>query len=579
MKKMIFNICLMACLARPAVAANVLTAAGKEVVDASGNARTTYSNSEIITLRFQVNNTEDAGAIAFEFYVDNPSGAPVLTHTGNTAPGTPGTSQTQIAGVPISRFYSVPGKYRFRGKAIQGADSVEQSVDFVVASPNITLIYPPSGATGLSDTPMVFRWIGSGSSQYRLTVSENAGLYPITHQMINTGETSYSYPINPTGPREQLVPDMVYYWKVEGLDASGNTISQSTISNFSLRALASSQSRNVIVTDVSITSALSGADQPVSFKAVVYNAGSNAESNIGLKFSLGGLNAQDSPKQIQILSAGEQKDMSFTAFMPTDQESSLAVACVDIFDDNLTDNCKTLLISRNTGDTTIGGGTGQFTYDELWEALMQRLGPDALKALEGYTFDTIECPGCSPAELNDLMSSLISGDAALAGASITETGGLATTSATQTVGESSVEEAAAPDSPEMNLEVLKQNAPGQEEWTGYTTAFSDKETSTFAVSDKKAWKKLWQSLSEGELPDVNFDSKMVIGIVSAVKDRAETIRILSRRKTEDGLVVDYYYIQAAKGKQSQAAVYVLKVINKELGKINFRRLDIGGDSK
>jgi hypothetical protein len=266
--------------------------------------------------------------------------------------------------------------------------------------------------------------------------------------------------------------------------------------------------------------------------------------------------------------------------VPTDQESSLAVACVDIFDDNLTDNCKTLLISRNTGEkTTGGGGTGKFTYDELWEALMKRLGPDALKALDGYTFDTIECPGCSPAELNDLLSALISGDAALAGASITETGGLALMPGAQAGGESAAEDAAAPESPEMDLEVLKPNAPGQEEWTGHTTAFSAKEASTFAVSDKKAWKKLWQSLSESELPDVNFDNKMVIGIVSAAKDKAETIRILSRRKTEEGLVVDYYYIQAVKGKQPPAAVYVLKVINKELEKVNFRRLDIEGNSK
>jgi hypothetical protein len=295
MKKAIFSIYLMACLARPACATNVLSAAGKNVLDAGGSARTTFSNSETLTLWFQVENTEDAGAISFTFRILNPSGSEVLTHTGNTAPGTPGLSQTQIAGVPISRFYSVPGKYTFRGEAVQGTDSVAQTVDFVVASPNITLIYPPNGATGLSDTPMIFRWIGSGSSQYRLTVSENAGLYPITHQMINTGETSYSYPTNPTGPREKLVPDLVYYWKVEGLDAAGNTISQSTISNFSLRALASSQSRNVIVTDLSLTSPLSGSDQPVNFKAVVYNAGSNAESNIGVKFSLGGLNAQDSP--------------------------------------------------------------------------------------------------------------------------------------------------------------------------------------------------------------------------------------------------------------------------------------------
>jgi hypothetical protein len=128
----------------------------------------------------------------------------------------------------------------------------------------------------------------------------------------------------------------------------------------------------------------------------------------------------------------------------------------------------------------------------------------------------------------------------------------------------------------MDLEILKPEGSGQEEWTGYTTAFSDKKDSTFVIRNKKEWKKIWQSLSGSELPEVDFDAKMVIGIVSAARDRAETIRILSKRKTEDGLAVDYYYIQAAKGKDTPAAAYTLKVIGKEIEKINFRRLDIGG---
>ncbi|HOW90230.1 MAG TPA: hypothetical protein PL037_08095, partial [Elusimicrobiales bacterium] len=383
-------------------------------------------------------------------------------------------------------------------------------------------------------------------------------------------------------PREQLVADYVYYWKVEGLDASGNTISQSAVNSFSLRALAASQSRNIIVTDVSMTSSLPPAGQPASFKVVVYNAGSNAESNIGVKFSLGGLNAQDSPKQAQILNSGEQKDLTFSAFMPSDQESSLAVACVDVFDDNLTDNCKTALISRTAGSTSSPGeGSGSFTYDELWNTLMQRLGPDALKALEGYTFDTIECPGCTSSELADILSGLISGDATLAAASISETAAAASSALTSasTSAEGELESAAAAESPEMDLEILKQSVQGQEEWSGYTAAFPGKDASTLVITDKKAWKKLWQSLSESEVPFVDFGSRMVLGIVSAPRDRAETIRILSRRKTEEGLVVDYYYIQAPRGKQVPSGAYILKVVPKEIEKVGFRRLDADGGGK
>ena len=579
MMKILIGLSLAVCLARASSAAS-LTAEGISVLDAGGNVRATFSNSETLTLRFQVDNTVSGSQISFKFAVLNPSGSEVFTHTGNTAPGTVGVSQTQLSGIPISSFYSTPGNYTFRGEATSAPDpTVAQSVNFVIASPNITLIYPPNGATGLSDSPLTFRWIGSGASQYRLTVSENAGLYPITHQIINSGETSYSYPQNPTGPREQLVPQQMYYWKIEGLDASGNTISESNISNFSLRALASSQSRNVIVNDLSITSSLSDLSTPLNFKAVVYNAGNNAETNIGVKMSLGGISAQDSPKQIQILSAGETKEVSFTAFMPQDQESGLAVACVDIFDDNLTDNCKTKLVAKDTGNTASGGTSKQLSYDELWAELTKRLGPDALKALDGYTFQTIECANCSGSELNDILEALLSGDATLAGASISETGGAAAAPAAQTSQEATEAAAAEAESPAMDLEIVDPSASFRDEWTGYASAFSDKEISTFVVADKKEWKKLWQSLSETELPDVDFSRKMVLGIVSAAKDRAETVRILSKRKTEDGLAVDYYFIQAPKEKEVPAAAYILKVVGKETGKVNFRRLDIGGSSK
>jgi hypothetical protein len=296
--------------------------------------------------------------------------------------------------------------------------------------------------------------------------------------------------------------------------------------------------------------------------------------------SLGGLNGQDSPRQIQILSAGERKELSFTAFMPPDQDNSLAVVCVDIFDDNLTDNCRTKLVARDTGETVSGGGAGKkLSYDELWAELLKKLGPDALKALEGYTFETIECAGCTGSELSDLLTALVTGDASLAGASITETGGAPalTGAAAGEPQNDGGEGAEAPSGgPELNLDILQQGR-SRTEWSGYTTAFSDKRDSTFVAADKKAWKKLWQSLSDSETPDVDFGSKMVLGIVSPAKDRAETIRILSRRKTEDGITVDYYYIQAAKGKEMPAAAYILRVVDKEIGKVNFRRIDAGGD--
>ena len=575
MKKTWLSLFLCACPAGAAYAGN-LTGHVISVVDAGGNIRATYSNSETITLRQQVNNAvQGTGMINFTFRIFNPGGVEAFTHTGNAAPGTPGLSQTQLSGVAVSRFYSTPGQYTFRGEAsLDGETSAPTGVNFTISSPNITLIYPPSGAAGLADTPLIFRWVGSGASQYRITVAENAGLYNPVHQSINSGETLFSYPQNPSNPREQLVPQQVYYWKVEGLDAAGNTISESNVYNFSLRNQASSQSRNVSVTGLELAAPLLDRTEPLNFKATIYNSGSSAETNIGLRMSLGGISAPDSPKQIQTLTSGERKEVSFTAFMPSDQETSLAVACVDIFDDNLADNCKTKLIAKDSGGPPASGGPSKkLSYDELWAELTKRLGPDALKALEGYTFQTIECGNCSGSELNDLLAALISGDATLTGASISETGGAAAAPSAQT-GRGTAETAGAEEAPGMDLEIIKPSAL-QDEWTGYAAAFSEKEASTFVVTGKKEWKKLWQSLSGAELPDVDFPEKMVLGIVSASRDRAETIRILSRRRTEEGLMVDYYFIQASKEKEIPAAAYILKVVGREAGKVNFRRLDIG----
>jgi len=563
---------LSACRSSPASAAN-LTNMSVSVADVGGKARTTFSNSETITLRQQVYNAVGSpNLIAFKFIIKNPAGTTVFTHTGNAAPGTPGLSQTQISGLAIASFYATPGNYTFTGEASLDGETVTQEARFSVSSPNITLIYPPSGATGLSDTPLIFRWVGSGASQYRITVGDNPGLYNPVHQSMNAGETFFSYPQYPAGPREQLVPQQVYYWKIEGLDAAGNTISQSNIYNFSLRNQAASQSRNILVSDLSLTEPLRDKTQPLHFKAVVYNAGNSAETNIGLKMSLGGLNAQDSPKHIQTLMAGESTEIPFTAVMPPDQDSSLAAACVDIFDDNLSDNCKTTMITTDAGGhAAAGGSSNTLSYDELWAELKKRLGPDALKALEGYTFQTIECGNCSGSELNDILAALVNGDATLVGASINETSGSApntTVQAGQTAAQTSASESSG-----MDLEVLKPAALTPGEWTGHTEA--SKETETFVVTSQKDWEKRWKSLSDTPAPVVDFSQNMVIGIISSSMDRVDAVRILSKRMTEKGLTVDYYYIQAPVGKVVMSSAYILKVEHKEPGKVNYRRLDAG----
>lgn len=406
-----------------ASAAN-LTAAGIAVLDVTGSARNSFSNTEYVILRQQVrNDAASAKMIYFKFYILNPSGAVVFTHEGNAAPGTPGLSQTQLSGMNISRFYAIPGEYTFRGVAtLDPEPAVTQEVKFAVSSPNITLIYPPLGARGLADTPLIFRWSASGASKYRLTVSDSASLYNPVHTAINSGGSSYAYPQNPTQPREKLAPGQVYYWKVEGLDAYNNKISDSNIYNFSMQAQGP-KTRDVAVTQLEVQhpEKLDFTKQ-LEFKVTLTNLGSASESNINVKLTVGGMPADGSPKQVQNLDAGHHHQAPFKGYVPQDQNQSLVVACIDLFDDNIPNNCKTLLLSKPAAQPPeTPKEYKKMTYDEMWDALKKRLGPDALKALEGYDLDSLTCPDCTGDELNSILAALLAGDATITGTSVTDT--------------------------------------------------------------------------------------------------------------------------------------------------------------
>lgn len=573
MKTLLFV--LAAALAAPAAAQNI-TGLGASVADGAGASRATFSSGESLTLRQSVSIAASSpDPVVFTFKILNPAGAAVFSHTGNSAPGTAGGAQSQLAGISIASFYSSPGNYTFKATAVQaGSADVVQTAAFTISSPNITLIYPPYGARGLADKPLIFRWTASGATRYRVTVADNAGLYNPAHEAVNSGESLYAYPDNPAQPREQLVPDQVYHWKVEGLDAANNKISESNVYNFSLKSQASSQSRNVAVTTLELSSPELDFEKPLNFKAVLYNSGSTTESNISVKLSLGGIAAQDSPKQVISISPGEKRDLPFTAFMPSGQEEGLAVACADLFDDNIPDNCKTRLIAKNAGLPAPKPGK-KLTYEEMFQEILKRLGPEAAKALEGYTFENLTCANCSQEELSAIITALISGEAQLVNASVIDSGAGETGGAGQApTAASSAGETAAAEPLETTLDIpeMKDGTPG--EWTGFTEAPRAKGGSGFVLRSRKEWKKFWKTISSEEVPDVDFGAKMVVGIISGRADRAEAVRILGSRKTDDGLAFDYYFIEAPAGEKPELAAYILKLYDRSDDKAEFKRLDV-----
>ena len=172
---------------------------------------------------------------------------------------------------------------------------------------------------------------------------------------------------------------------------------------------------DVSLAELSLMDPVPDAGKPLRFRVVVHNTGDSEESNIGVKLSIGGVDAQDSPRQVLTLAAGDRKELVFTA-TPRGLGRALAVACVDTFDDNIADNCKTRAIT-----TEPGASSNKVDYDVLRAELQKRLAPDAFKELEGYTFQSVECKDCIGSELDDFLAALIKGEAALTGASITET--------------------------------------------------------------------------------------------------------------------------------------------------------------
>ncbi|TPW19955.1 MAG: hypothetical protein FD126_2167, partial [Elusimicrobia bacterium] len=115
--------------------------------------------------------------------------------------------------------------------------------------------------------------------------------------------------------------------------------------------------------------------QMLSFAIRVANQGGTTESNVPLRFSLGGLPAPGTPFSLPQMAPGDARDYTFETSIPTDQGQSLAIACVEFFDDNVPNNCKTIQVTRPTdssGDSGFGQ-TGVLTKEQLWEALKQKL--------------------------------------------------------------------------------------------------------------------------------------------------------------------------------------------------------------
>jgi len=352
------------------------------VFDSAGKERTTYSSSEKIGFAVACYNSEPVDRIYFEFCVKSPTGQVVFKHTGNSAVGIVGSAGSSIKNIPISGFYNTPGKYIYEAKVIAGTGypPVAKSMPFYIYSPSITLSYPVNGASDLIDKPLIFRWVSSGATKYRVYVDDDKGFYNCLFQT-GTGEypdpetTYFQYPTSPRDPRQKLAGGVLYWWKVEGLDSQGNAVAKTPVPfSFTIKETAPSvTTKDLAVTDIILDKETTASE--LKFDVLVKNQGGIAISNTRLNLYINGVPVV--PHQVlDFINTGEEKTLTFLCGASKEKMVTVSAA-IDFSDDNIKNNMltETFTLEFRLHDPR-----------EVWE-IVKKFVKDLkiLKELEGYT--------------------------------------------------------------------------------------------------------------------------------------------------------------------------------------------------
>jgi hypothetical protein len=531
-----FGLLTVLALAPRAFGAGLLSAGSVAVLGENSAPRTTFTNNERITFQQRVyNGVSSAGRVIFTFTVLSPAGSSVFQIAGNSVPGSVGNAATQLSGFPVSKFYAGPGVYTLQALAALDGQVVTQQTTFVVSSPNIILVYPPNGAQNIADVPLTFRWVSSGGSSYKVTVGDNPSFYnSLFTQEVSGGETSLSYPVNPPDPRLKLSAGQIYYWKVTAFDATGQQVGVSP-APYSFTVQTSALSRDLAIVDLTVDGGMSAAGS-LPFKVIVKNQGGAAQTNVSLRFSVGGLPAPGTPVSMLMLGAGESREYSFSAPMIAGLNQNLAIACIEFSDDNLINNCKTLMVNQAAQGGGVSDFGGTMTPEQIWQAIQALLAQQGLD-LSGYNLVGMEGE-LSAEELRSLLDSIRNGlaDVSLSGrtASVTTTPGTVGRAARRASGESSPTVAA------QNVEFT----PVGKDWSGVSAPLYSKPTGLL-IGEEKTWRKAWRMISSERVPQVDFTQHMIIGIFAGKGETRDHAEIEAVEMRLSGLVVRYTFINYA----------------------------------
>lgn len=576
----------LACL--PA-SAGLLTGQGAMVLDQTGAPRATFSTNEKIGFNQVVNNgVASPNRIFFQFAVTAPNGNIVFRHSGNSVGGTVGNAASQVAGLAVSGFAQGPGLYTLTGTASLDGVALVQTQTFTISSPNLLLIYPPHGSQNLSDNPLTFQWYSSGAVTYRVTVGDSPSLYnALFVQSSAPGANSLTYPQNPSDPRLRLSTGQTYWWKVEGLDTNGNVVATSQ-TPFSFSVAATALARDLAVTSLDVSGPMDSAGS-IPFRIVVANQGSTTESNTPLRVTLGGLTAPGTPITVPQMSPSDTLTFDVSAPIPTDMNEGLAIACLNIFDDTVNNNCKTIQVTRPAAISTaaFGGDCGSVGGEQIWQAIRQVLKDQGID-LDAYTFTGMD-GSLSCAELAALLDQLRQGQAQANLSGPPVTGSVSATPAPEPVEAETEAEAAGPpsdleaeDAAEQPRTVVKERT-----WSGASAPLS-KAAAAVLIKDDSYWKRIWQRLSDEPVPLIDFAEHMVVAVLAGSEDGASRVEIEDMSSLDAKLTVRYRIVGYARpfgprvpkaAAPAKTAPFLLIAIPRTTMKVSFERLKENSDGK
>jgi len=342
-------------------------------LDSLKTQRSNFSSSENITFSCQVYSAQPVNRINFTYVVYDPRGAQVFRHTGNSIPGSVGLGGSEVGNVPLSTLFTTFGNFTLEVTAAPDSGApVSQRVVFSVHSPTITLSYPANGAIDLTDQPLIFRWVASGASQYKIYVGDNQSFYN-TLLSDFTQDTLYTYPMSPSDQRQRLSSGTQYWWKIEGLDAQGNVVARSpTPFSFTLKQSGTNSSTR----DVAVTAITLGQDaDPPQINVVVElkNTGGSSENNLTVTLYIGGMVA--GTQKIDLINAGETKLLTFNANVPdlAPDQPIFVSASHNLYDDNVRNNILTqsIILKQSYFKSKYAKITGKVASGENGQSLAE----------------------------------------------------------------------------------------------------------------------------------------------------------------------------------------------------------------